>query len=107
MHESLLKGKAFSSRFWGWGRNRSLTPLLPGKAPKRGCDTPGPGPGHTRGTGTGGSAQGGPPGVRVAAPFPSHIPRLWPPATLQQAQRFRGHIATSYACRDMRNGFGA
>lgn len=31
MHESLLKGKAFSSRFWGWGRNRSPSPPLPGK----------------------------------------------------------------------------
>lgn len=38
MHESLLKGKAFSSRFWGWGRNRSLPAPLPRRAPMWGCE---------------------------------------------------------------------
>lgn len=38
MHESLLKGKAFSSRFWGWGRNRSLSAPLPRKTPVCGCE---------------------------------------------------------------------
>lgn len=54
MHESLLKGKAFSSRFWGWGRNSSLSPPLPGKAPVSGRCPPALGPG-TPGTGTPGT----------------------------------------------------
>lgn len=54
MHESLLKGKAFSSRFWGWGRNSRLSPPLPGKAPVPGRCPPALGPG-TPGTGTPGT----------------------------------------------------
>lgn len=46
MHESLLKGKVFSSRFWGWGRNRSLSPPLPRKASVQGRCPPALRPGH-------------------------------------------------------------
>lgn len=47
MHESLLKGKVFSSRFWGWGRNRSLSPPLPRKASVQGRCPPALRPEHT------------------------------------------------------------
>lgn len=76
MHESLLKGKAFSSRFWGWGRNRSLPPPLPGTGPL----PTRPRPGHTGDSHTGdrGGTQGA--STLPSAPPPPHCPSRPPPA---------------------------
>lgn len=96
MHESLLKGEFFSSRFWGWGRNRSLSPPLPGKDRLQGRCPPTPGPGTpgigTRGTGTpedGGESQGS---SLPSAPPPPFFP---PAASTAHSRPYRDCLLKS------------